>query len=406
MLATSTSELERAPAAPTEPVAKPRGPAGRRRILFAKLGHFSYTNDEIAKQIAANFPSHDIEVIDVKDYARRSRMTVACNLAQEVATFGPSVLRSRSDLHAFYFRTPFMFRHINGMLRRDFAALAPEVDFVIQTQGMFNARLPGAPLLIYTDYTFFSNLDTPGYDARLFRSKTFLGYETALYRGADAIAVAGSHVERTLVERYGCDPSRVETVHIGANVSTPGAAPDAGRYAAKHVLFVGVEWDRKGGPALVEGFRRAARLHPRARLTIVGCSPPVSGPGITVAGPVPRGRMGDYYAAASVFCMPSLIEPLGIAAVEASLFRLPVVATRIDGFLETVTDGETGILVPVNDPSAIAAALCRLFDDPEEARRMGAAGLERNRRLFDWDAVGHRLRAMAEGIAPRLRAVA
>jgi glycosyltransferase involved in cell wall biosynthesis len=104
--------------------------------------------------------------------------------------------------------------------------------------------------------------------------------------------------------------------------------------------------------------------------------------------------------------MPSLVEPLGIAAVEASLFGLPVVATRIDGFLETVTDGETGLLVPANDPPAIAAALCRLFDDPEEARRMGTAGLARNRRRFDWDEVGRRLRVMAEAISPGLRAVA
>jgi glycosyltransferase involved in cell wall biosynthesis len=132
----------------------------------------------------------------------------------------------------------------------------------------------------------------------------------------------------------------------------------------------------------------------------------VTDPRITIVGSVPRDRMAPFYEAASVFCMPSLIEPLGIAAVEASLFGLPVIATQIDGFFETVTDGETGILVPLNDPSAICAALCRLFDDPEGARRMGLAGLARNQRLFDWNAVGRRLRAMAETIAPNLRAVA
>ncbi|WP_338049961.1 glycosyltransferase family 4 protein [Rhodopila globiformis] len=132
----------------------------------------------------------------------------------------------------------------------------------------------------------------------------------------------------------------------------------------------------------------------------------MSGPAIAVAGVMPRTRMPPFYQSASVFCMPSLIEPLGIAALEASLFRLPVVATRIDGFLETVTDQETGILVPVNDPAAIAAALRRLFDDPALARRMGLAGHGRNAARFNRNKVGDRLRAMAETIAPRLRQAA
>nr|WP_294504651.1 glycosyltransferase family 4 protein [uncultured Rhodopila sp.] len=377
-----------------------------RRILFVKLGHFSYTNDEVMAQLGKNFPGHDLIVADVKDIVKRDYFTLGYNVLAEVATFGPSVLKNRGDLHAFFFRTPFMFRRLNEMLVEKYAALAPELDFVIQTQGLFNARIPGAPFFIYTDYTFLSNLDFPGHDRRQFRSEKAMRYEADLYRSADAIAVTGSHVERTLVRQYGCDPARVRTVHIGANIVVRPVSTELSRYAAKHVVFVGVEWERKGGPALVEGFRRAQQAHPDARLTIVGCSPDVSGPGITVAGLVPRAQMPPFFEAASVFCTPSLIEPLGIAAVEASLYRLPVVATQIDGFMETVVDGETGLLVPVNDPDAIASALGRLFADPDLARRMGAAGFERNHDRFNWDEVGKRLRAMAEGIAPRLRQAA
>ncbi|MDR3534453.1 MAG: glycosyltransferase family 4 protein [Rhodopila sp.] len=378
----------------------------QKRILFAKLGHFSHVNDHVAEQIGKNFPAHDLMVIDVKNYAKSNPIASAYNIAAEAATFGPSVLRNRGDLHSFFFRTPFMFRRLNQMLVREFAPVAGDLDFVIQTQGVFNARINRAPILVYTDYTFLNNLDLADHDPRLFRSETFLRYEADLYKTADAVAVTGSHVERTLIERYGCDPSRVRTVHVGSNVDVAPVSTDRSRYGAKHVLFVGVEWERKGGPALVEGFRRAAKDHPDARLTIVGCSPPVSDPRIDVVGPVPPKRMPGYYEAASVFCMPSLIEPLGIAAVEASLFRLPVIATQIGGFFETVTDGETGILVPLDDPGAIAGALRRLFEAPDLARGMGLAGFERNRIRFNWDEVGKRLRSMAETIAPGLREAA
>ena len=375
----------------------------RRRILFVKLGHFSYINDHVNEQIIRNFPDHELTVVDVKNYARRGAIAAAYNLCVETATFGPSVLRNRGDLHAYFFRTPFMFRRLNRMLVRDVAPMVPEIDFVIQTQGLFSARLPGRPLLIYTDYTYLDNLDSSDHDRRQFRSARFMGYEAALYKSAEAVATTGSHVERTLVTRYGCDPSRVTTVHVGAKAATAPVPTDLGRYAAKEVIFVGVEWERKGGPALVEGFLQASKRHPDARLSIIGCSPAVSHPRITVIGRIPPEEVVKHYAAGSVFCMPSLIEPLGIAAVEASLFRLPVIATRIGGFQESVTDGETGFLVPQNDPAAIGVALERLFDAPELGQRMGLAGFERNRARFDWNEVGKRLRSVAETIAPGMR---
>jgi glycosyltransferase involved in cell wall biosynthesis len=378
----------------------------RKCILFVKLGSFSYINEHVADQLRRNFPDHRLLVVDVKTYAKRAMLASAYNILAETATFGLSVLRSRSDLHAYFFRTPFMFRRLNQMLLQDVASAIPDIDFVIQTQGLFNARVPGKPLLIYTDYTYLDNSDSPDHDGRVFRSGKSVAYEAALYSKAEAVATTGRHVERTLIDRYGCDPARVTTVHVGANVDIVPVATDLARYAAKHVVFVGVEWERKGGPALVEGFLQASRTHPDARLTIIGCSPSVSHPQITVVGRIPRADVPPHYLAASVFCLPSLVEPLGIAAVEASLFRLPVIATRIGGFYETVTDNETGFLVPPNDPAAIGNALEKLFAAPELGQRMGLAGFERNRSRFDWNEVGKRLRSIAETIVPAMQRAA
>ncbi len=77
-------------------------------------------------------------------------------------------------------------------------------------------------------------------------------------------------------------------------------------------------------------------------------------------------------------------------------FRLPVLATRVGGFPGMVNDGETGLLVPPDDPNALAEALATLLADPLKAQAFGQAGYERGRTLFTWDAVGVRL---AEQIA-------
>ncbi len=91
--------------------------------------------------------------------------------------------------------------------------------------------------------------------------------------------------------------------------------------------------------------------------------------------------------AADVFVLPSHREGMPRSIIEAMLSGLPVVATDIRGSREEVVDGETGKLVPVGDPAALAAALNAFALDPELRRRSGAAGLARARALYVEDAV-------------------
>ena len=81
--------------------------------------------------------------------------------------------------------------------------------------------------------------------------------------------------------------------------------------------------------------------------------------------------------AADVFALPSLHEGMPLAALEAMEASLPVVATRVTGSAEVVVDGETGLLVPAQDPPALSEALSVLLDDPGLRARLGAAGRRR-----------------------------
>jgi glycosyltransferase involved in cell wall biosynthesis len=79
---------------------------------------------------------------------------------------------------------------------------------------------------------------------------------------------------------------------------------------------------------------------------------------------------------------PSLGESFGNAVVEGQLARRPVVATALQGHLETIVDEETGMLVPSEDPEALAAAVSRLLDEPDLASRLAARGRESALRDF------------------------
>jgi glycosyltransferase involved in cell wall biosynthesis len=90
-----------------------------------------------------------------------------------------------------------------------------------------------------------------------------------------------------------------------------------------------------------------------------------------------RSDVPDLLEACDVFALPSRLEGLGVAALEAMARGRPVVASAVGGLAETVVSEATGLLVPPEDPAALAAALARLIEDPTLARRLGAAGAKR-----------------------------
>ena len=83
--------------------------------------------------------------------------------------------------------------------------------------------------------------------------------------------------------------------------------------------------------------------------------------------------------------LPSRAEGLGVAALEAMGCGRPVVASAVGGLAEAVEDERSGLLVPPEDPAALASALSRLRDDPGLAARLGAAGAARVAKHFDAD---------------------
>ncbi len=111
-----------------------------------------------------------------------------------------------------------------------------------------------------------------------------------------------------------------------------------------------------------------------------------------------RPDLVDVLAAMDVSVQCSLSENYG-GTIESLLMERPLVATRAGGMPEVVIDGETGLLVPMRDPEALAAAILRLVEDPELGRRLGTEG--RARML-----AGHTIQHTIEGVIEAYREVA
>lgn len=200
--------------------------------------------------------------------------------------------------------------------------------------------------------------------------------------------------------RYRIIPNGVDSQRFSPEVE-PLPQFDDGRL---NLLFLGRLERRKGLPHLLQAYALLKRELPQLRLIVVGgdggmraaCERYIERAGlrdVVFTGRVPDAEVPRYYRSAHVFCAPNTgAESLGIILLEAMASGVPIVASRIEGFAEVLTDGEEGLLVPPGDEHALAAALYRLLTDPSLRERMGQRGLSTARR-YDWGSVSRRVLA-------------
>jgi glycosyltransferase involved in cell wall biosynthesis len=106
---------------------------------------------------------------------------------------------------------------------------------------------------------------------------------------------------------------------------------------------------------------------------------------IKFMGFLPNEQVADVIKNFSISCLPSLSESFGVSAVEAMACGVPVIASNVDGFAETVEDGVTGFLVPKQDSQAIADKLYDLVTNSDLCRKFGEAGRQRVLDLYDFE---------------------
>jgi glycosyltransferase involved in cell wall biosynthesis len=191
------------------------------------------------------------------------------------------------------------------------------------------------------------------------------------------LVIAASHSLADAARELGARDVRVvpSGVEIPESVGTSEEPP--------HVLYVGRLSAEKGVLELVE----AARGLP---LRVVGDGPLRAWVPDAV-GFVPPDELGPWYERAAIVAVPSRREGYGVVAREAMAWGRPVAASAVGGLLDAVVDGETGLLVPPGDVTALRAALERLLGDAELRARLGAAAREQAQRELSFDAAADAL---------------
>lgn len=202
-----------------------------------------------------------------------------------------------------------------------------------------------------------------------FRAGSFRYVERALARRAFRIIAITHALARFQIERVGLPADKVEVIHYGLD-ELPGAwgtnPPDPVPPDARVLLCICRLEPQKGVDVAI----RALEQIPDAHLVVLGEGPQraelehLGGERAHLLGRVPD--VAAWLRRAELLVHPVRWEGFGLALLEAMLASLPIVASRVSSIPEIVAEGETGLLVPPDDPSALAAAVNSVLAHPRE----------------------------------------
>jgi len=223
----------------------------------------------------------------------------------------------------------------------------------------------------------------------------FLGMQLRVARALPAVVTVSDSSRRDIAAQMLVRPERMTVVPVGVDHTVFRPRDDVTPAPGRIMVTSSSDVPMKGLVPLLEAVAKL-RSERAVELTVIGRPRPggrvdraITRLGLSdvvhcVSG-MDDDELAGLYGEAEVAVVPSLYEGFSLPAIEAMACAVPVVATTGGALPEVVgRDGETGLLVPPDDPGALAGAIAVLLDDPGLRARLGAAGRERVMSHFTW----------------------
>ncbi len=316
------------------------------------------------------------------------------------------------DLQYLVDRDAALLRSYARQAERRLSAMACDLVFSPGTLPLAELNC-ARPMVFWTDATFAGLLDFyPEYTGLC--GETLRSGQAAEQAALDKCSLAiysSEWAAASALANYRVDSDKVKVVPFGANLED---APDARRIDAMvesrpttpvQLLFVGVDWQRKGGDTALATAGELNRRGLETHLHVVGCRPPVEpAPAwLHVHGRLDKGRPDDWsrlkglLAAAHFLIVPTRAECFGLVFAEASAFALPSLTFRVGGTASAVFDGENGFLFKVDQTGQdYAEKILEAIGDRERYEALCRSSFECYQKCLNWRVAGGSVRRLLE----------
>ncbi len=300
-------------------------------------------------------------------------------------------------------------------LKQEIARVDPDAILSISSAPIAALHDAGRPVFLFSDAPYQAWHEAyEGTISRPVQLAAFVAQEASLVRRIEGSCFGSEWAVRE-AERLYADPlqdpdelrERLHVTPLGANWIPQGTRELLLQRVEERLdkplalLYVGKDWERKGGPLAVEVTRLLNAAGHKTHLHVVGCRPslpPETVPYVTVHGllyqddAAQSAQLAKLFEGCHFLIVPTTAECFGIVFAEAQAFALPPIARAVHALPTVVEDGVSGLLI---DPSAPASAyverILALRADPTAYRQMALRARERYETLLNWDKTAEEL---------------
>ena len=361
----------------------------RKKFAFIQPKPWPLANVKVAQALTGQFPDHDMDIVNIETLVKDNILILAINTVLVWLTYGKDIVAGNKKFKEAFWHTSYIFITVKRLLKKRLSNQG--YLFTFQMQSLFDCSLPNVPHFIYTDHTHLANLNYLDFNIKRLYPKKWTVLEKQAYTNAAKIFVRSSNIQKSLIEQYQQPADKAICVYAGNNVETNNSSTKEKSYDGQNILFVGIDWERKGGPELIEALKLVSIKYPNATLTIAGAKPKLQMENCKILGKISPVELNSYYEAATLFCLPTRVEPFGIAFLEAMQARLPIIGTNVGAIPDFLQNDWNGILVEPGDIQGIANGIIKLLDDPDLCRLYGERNFKLITERYSWPAVSKKI---------------
>ena len=302
-------------------------------------------------------------------------------------------------------------KHFSKQLERELLKRKVDMLFVPSAPQLIAYCKTDLPVVYLTDATFFQ---LQGYypffkDIAKYNIDQGIALDKLVFEKSTHCMLASEWTKRSAIHDYGIGENRISVVPLGANLDIlPGEEElQKEKNTTCQLLFLGVEWERKGGQIALDTYKILKEKGIPVHLTIIGCVPPVAinDTGITN---IPFINKHNKEEAAQLYniilnshflLLPTRAECAGVVFCEASAFGIPSITTNTGGVSTYVEDGVNGYALPLAaNADEYAKLIHDLFTNDERYQRLCISSRKKYEEVLNWDSWGRSFHQIAENI--------
>lgn len=237
-----------------------------------------------------------------------------------------------------------------------------------------------------------------------FRNAMFL--EKKAFQKAKRLILPLHWLADSAIQDYGIDESKIDVISYGPNLfdshdeqEINSLIQDRIKSSTLSFLFIGRDWEQKGGPKALDIVCFLNKLGIKSELKVLGCHPEVKSPYLEVLGFLDKHIPEEYAALISIFgqshffLLPTKAECVGMSFIEAASFGLPAIGSNVGGVPEAVLDGKTGYTFDLDaHPQSIAETIKKAWEDKSAYRSMSEKAYQHYIERMNWEAWGRKVR--------------